>query len=140
MSTSLYDINVLEKNELDVKLRVIVTYQDMNDAGDDEDFFLQILWDEADTRFGGGGPLGDAISVDQILDEEFRWEHAGEYIAGVERLREHGVPADENPAYDAEPWDYEQLTWAEFRVTVTDPRWIAHLTPGMSWDTTSYPG
>lgn len=144
MSTDLYALKILEKTDLEVKLRVTVYYPGMDDAPDSENFFLQAFWDEADTRFGGGGPLGDAITVDQICDEDFRLDHAADYIAHVECLAAHNAPSDENPAYDTDDWyqgevtDNDALTWAEFRVTATDARWLAHLIPGQYWTTTAY--
>ena len=145
MSTDLYGIRVLAKEASTVTLKVFLVYYDWDHIPESKDFFLSVLWDEADTRFGGGGPLGDAITVPEICDEKFRLEHAGTYVAQVEKLGSANYPITDKKElatfyYERDgKWENEdKLAQVDFKITVTDPKWIAHLEPGMSWGTTSY--
>ena len=143
MSTDLYNIKVLEKTSVEVKLRVTIVYEDTWDTpnADAKGFFLMVLWDNV---WGYGerpnAPLGDAISIDDITSWEFRRDNETQFIAAVERLESHNFPVEDNPAYEADEWDYDQLPYTDYRLTVTDARWIAHVEPGQSWGTTAYEG
>lgn len=145
MSTDTYGIRVLGKEGATVTLKVFLVYYDWNTIPDTEDFFLSVLWDQADTRFDKGGPLGDTITVKQICSDDFRLEHAQEYIASVEVIGSKNYPIKDKT--DLETFYYERegrwkdedkLAQVDFKITVTDPKWIAHLEPGMSWGTTAY--
>ncbi|MEO5584314.1 MAG: hypothetical protein ABIQ75_02575 [Flavobacteriales bacterium] len=145
MSTDLYGIRVLAKEGPTVTLKVFLTYYDWDQIPYSKDFFLMVLWDEADTRFGGGGPLGDAITVPQICDEKFRLEHAGAYVESVDTIScaNYPITNKEHLAtfyYEREGrWENEdKLAQVDYKITVTDPKWIEHLEPGMSWGTTAY--
>ncbi|MEO7080568.1 MAG: hypothetical protein ABIY71_03535 [Flavobacteriales bacterium] len=145
MSTDLYGIRVLAKERSTVTLKVFLVYYDWDHIPDSKDFFLMVLWDEADTRFGGGGPLGDAITVPQICDEKFRLAHADTYVERIEKIGSANYPITNKEElatfyYEREGrWENEdKLAQVDFKITVTDPKWIAHVEPGMSWGTTAY--
>ena len=145
MSSDLYGIRVLAKEASTVTLKVFLVYYDWDHIPESKDFFLSVLWDEADTRFGGGGPLGDAITVPEICDEQFRLYHADAYVAKVEQIGSANYPITHKEKlstfyYERDgKWENEdKLAQVDFRITVTDPKWIEHLQPGMSWGTTSY--
>lgn len=145
MSTDLYGLRVLKKKEKEVTLQVFLLYYDWDTIPKSKDFFLSCFWDEADTRFGGGGPLGDAISVEEICSDEFRLENADKYIEEVKELSRLNYPiqpgADLATFYyerDGKWQDEDKLAQVTFLVKVTDPKWIEHLEVGMSWPTTSY--
>lgn len=145
MSSDLYGIRVLAKEASTVTLKVFLVYYDWDHIPASKDFFLSVLWDKADTRFGGGGPLGDAVTVDQICDDQFRLDHAGTYVASVEQIGSANYPITNKEKlstfyYERDgKWANEnKLAQVDFRITVTDPKWIEHLQPGMSWGSTSY--
>lgn len=145
MSTDLYGLRVLEKKESEVTLQVFLLYYDWDNIPDSKDFFLSCLWDEADTRFEGGGPLGDAISVEEICSEEFLLKNSDKYIESVETLSSLNYPikpgdVHETFYYEREgKWqDEDKLAQVTYLVRVTDPKWIQHLEIGMSWPTASY--
>lgn len=145
MSTDLYGIRVLAKKGPTVTLKVFLVYYDWDQIPDSKDFFLMVLWDKADTRFGGGGPLGDAITVSQICSESFRMAQAPAYVANVEKIGSANYPVTNREELstfyyeDEGRWENEdRLAQVDFLVTVTDPKWIEHLQPGMSWGSTAY--
>lgn len=145
MSTDLYGIRVLEKTDTQVKLKVFLVYYDWDYIPSSNDFFLMVLWDEADTRFDGGGALGDKVSVDEICDEAYRLKNADKFIKEIKTLESLNYPIEDLSQYatfyyerDGKWQDEDKLAQVDFLITVTDPKWIEHLKVGMSWATTAY--
>lgn len=144
MSTDLYRIRVLalDPEHRKVKLRVFLVYYDWSGVPTDPSFFFRILWDEADTRFGGGGPLGDEVSVEKYLDEEWVNDNTHHFVERVTRLSRRNDPMPEDkkpPTFIYSGFKEEDiLTQGDYEVIVTDPRWMAHLKVGQTWQTTSY--
>jgi hypothetical protein len=143
MSTDLYRIRVLDlsREQRRVTFRVFLVYYDWSGVPTDPSFFFRILWDEADARFGGGGPLGHEVTVDQFLDEKFVDQNTQRFVEKVKQLsyKDHTFPDGKAPTFVYESFkDEAKLTQGDFEVTVTDPRWIAHLKKGQTWQTTSY--
>lgn len=144
MSTDLYRIRVLalDKPARRVTFRVFLVYYDWSGVPTDPSFFMRILWDKADTRFGGGGPLGHEVSVDQFLDEKWVDANTQRFVERVTRTSLRNDP----PAKDKKPPTFvyenfteeEILTQGDYEVVVTDEKWIAHLAVDMTWQTTSY--
>ena len=152
MSTDLYGVRVLQLDPeaRRVRLRVFVVYYDTHGGyhqplPEDASFFFRVLWDEADARFGGGGSLGCAVSVEQICDDGFVDANAFRIIERIEQIeaRNHPVTDYSNLSdfyYErGGSWqDEEELVQADYDVWVTDARWLDHLWLGQSWGTTSY--
>ncbi len=152
MSTDLYGIRVLEvaPAEKRARLRVFVVYYDVaykshQPLPNDLSFFLRILWDKADTRFGGGGPLGDEVSVDDICDEGYVDRNARRFVERAVGLEARNYPVKDWSGFkdfyyeNNGKWvDEEKLVQADYDVFVTDPKYLAHLRKGLSWGTTSY--
>ena len=153
MSTDLYGIRGLHNwpEQKKVRLRVFVVYYDTQykhhePLPEDHSFFLRVLWDKADTRFGGGGPLGDKIDVDYILDESWVDAYTWHYIDRVECIQLRNYPLEEYAGmqdfyYERDgKWpDEEKLVQADYDVYVTDAAYIQHLHEGMAWGSTAYP-
>ncbi len=144
MSTDLYRVRVLDLDPTQNKVtfRVFLVYYDWSGVPTDPSFFFRILWDEADARFGGGGPLGEEVDVRHYLDEA--WVNANTYrfVERVTRLslRNDPLPPGKSPptfVYDGYS-NEDALTQGDYEVIVTDPRWLAHLKVGQTWQTTSY--
>lgn len=152
MSTDLYGVRVLAvaPDEARVRLRVFVVYYDTayeshQPLPEDPSFFLRVLWDEGDTRFGGGGPIGDEISVGQICDEAWVDQQTHRFVERLEQLDSRNHPVSDFSKYAdfyyerGGGWqDEDLLVQADYDVWVTDQRWLEHLDEGMSWGTTSY--
>lgn len=111
------------------------------------------------------GPLGEEITPDNIEDARWMRANAGRFIADValveelrapldeqaihrrieSALRERGLgPGDATWAQDKRAawnvfWrDPDNLPEALYRITVTDPRWLAHLAPDQTWRSAAY--
>jgi len=152
MSTDLYGIRVLEVEPEARRVRVLVfvVYYDTHGqyhqpVPEDISFFFRVLWDKADTRFGGGGSLGKEVDVDAYLDESFVDSNAWRFVERVEELEVRNFPVENWEGVSdfyyerGGAWvDEDKLVQADFDVFVTDARYIDHLTVGMSWGTTSY--
>lgn len=144
MSTDLYRVRVLalDPARRQVDLRVFLVYYDWSGVPTDPSFFFRVLWDESDTHGGGGGPLGDAVSVKEICDEEFVDANTQVYVERVIKLsrKNDPLPPGESPPtfVYSRFTDEEVLTQGDYEVIVTDPRWIAHLSVGQTWQTTAY--
>ena len=144
MSTDLYRVRVLDLDptQRKVTFRVFLVYYDWSGVPTDPSFFFRILWDEADARFGGGGPLGEEVDVRHYLDEAWVNENTQRFVERVTRLslRNDPLPAGKPPptfVYDGYS-NEDGLTQGDYEVIVTDARWIAHLKVGQTWQTTSY--
>lgn len=143
MSTDLYGVRVLNVDGANVKLQVFLVYYDWDFLPEGRPFFLRALWDTADTRFGEGGALGDAITVDNICDEHFVDTNAGRYIKSVHQVSTKNYPVSgDMPTFYYErngQWaDEDKLTQGIYNVVMTDPKWAEHLQEGMAWGTTAY--
>jgi hypothetical protein len=144
MSTDLYRVRVLklDPSARKVTFRVFLVYYDWEGVPTDASFFFRILWDEADTRFGKGGPLGNEVSVEQFLDEKWVDESTHRFIERVTRLSAKNLKFAKGKrpptfVYDSFK-DEESLTQGDYEVIVTDSRWLQHLHEGQTWQTTSY--
>ncbi len=111
------------------------------------------------------GPLGEAVEFDTSYDAEAVEEFADTYVKSSHAYHAVNVPFVEEAAHAAvdervlargigkgsEGWeDAWQDEWREWwqrpdgppyvtlRVEVTDPRWIAHLQPGRTFDTAAW--
>src|SRR5262249_35881098 len=151
----LYGVRViaLEPAERRVRLRVFVVYydtayKDHAPLPDDSSFFLRALWERVDTRFGGGGPLGDVITVDEGLNESWADRNTRQFVERFERLTTRNHPMADGDYATLMDFYYERggcwpgedrLVQADYDVWVTEPRWLQSLTFGDSWGTTSYP-
>ncbi len=152
MSTDLYGVRVLgiHPEERRVRLRVFVVYYDVRgeyhqSIPQDLSFFVRILWDKGDIRFGRGGPIGEEIDVQQLCDESFIDSNAHRFVERVEILETRNDPIDDYEGYHdfyyerGGCWqDEERLAQADYDLFVTDARYLEHLVLGMSWGTTSY--
>jgi hypothetical protein len=142
VSTDLYRIRVLDidPRQRKVRFRVFMVYYPW-DFPADPSFFLRILRDEADSESTGrGSPLAAEITLDQSLDEKWIDANTARFIEGVERVsfREHRFDG-EPPNFIYKSFaDEDRLTQGDFDVTVSDPRWLKHLFPGQTWQTTCY--
>src|SRR5262249_28267191 len=143
MSTDLYRVRVLDLDpaQRKVTFRVFLVYYDWEGVPTDPSFFFRILWDEADARFGGGGPLGHEVSVDQYLNEKWVDENTARFVERVTRLsiKNYPLKGKKPPTFIYDGFkDEDILTQGDYEVIVTDPRWLKHLKKGQTWQTTSY--
>lgn len=149
--TDLYGVRVLalDPSKRYVRLRAVVLYYDTSppyaDPPDDSSFFFRLLWEAA----RDGAPLGDLVTIDEILDESWVDANTRWFIESVERVAVHNHPfTAENVEQLAESGgrddDYRWLNedhhmHADYDVVVTDPRWLGQLELEDWWSTPSHP-
>ncbi len=145
--SALFKARVEKLDDQTAQIRLFIIHPDQTRFYLVKNFALQILWDAIDASKARGGasiPLAQAISTDRILDSSYVVAHQDDFIASVEYLSLKNYPrtVDFEAMSDKEfdqYWENEAgLPQALMEVTVTDPKWIAHLAPGMEWDTTAY--
>jgi hypothetical protein len=103
-----------------------------------------ITWEEADA-FALTLPLGRELAGRDHTDEVWNRANAGRFIScvGVVDRRHHNEMW--NDTNDAR-WDYPrhvdreevETAKATYLIAATNPCWLAHLYPGMEWDSTAY--
>ncbi|MGP3990142.1 WD40 repeat domain-containing protein [Streptomyces sp. 3N207] len=116
---------------------------------EDPGFFLSLLWESA---ADGGGPLGDFFTWREPENDGWLAVNTRWFVESVERVAVRNYPlSDQDWAHidtlqeegihqrdDGWP-DEGLLVQADYEVQVTDPRWLEHLWPGLSWETGYYP-
>ncbi|WBB59509.1 hypothetical protein O7599_28675 [Streptomyces sp. WMMC500] len=116
---------------------------------EDAGFFLSLLWESA---VGGGGSLGGFLTWREPENDGWLAVNARWFVENVEPVAvRHHPPPDELWEHVAalreegihqrdDGWpDEDRLVQADYEVQVTDPRWLEHLRPGLSWETGYYP-
>lgn len=121
MSTDLYSITVLALGDehVDLWVRILHRVEPISSA---LTFALRLLFDPIEQERVHDAPLAQEIDPQDIFDESFvhanarGFVRAATYLEPVTRGTREGT----------------------LRIEVTHPAWIAHLTQGMGWSTTSY--
>ncbi|GAA3659742.1 hypothetical protein GCM10022224_023940 [Nonomuraea antimicrobica] len=151
MSTDLYGVRVLalEPERRRVTFKVFVVYYDTHaktcpPLPDEPGFFLHVLWQQGRWEH----PLGEAITVDQIRNEEWVNIHSRWFIENIERTSTANYPPQDEDFERLYDFSYERpggwkdeelLVQADYDVQVTDPRWLEQLSVGDAWGTAAYP-
>lgn len=168
---TLWKAKVLALEENQVRLQIRQVHPDAGPFASTRQFALRLLHEQAlgfneDFQNVALGPLGDAISEDQVYDEDWMGGEAKNYVPEVSLIESSGPalsepevmnmllkkifphqdpkflsPADLQKVEKAysEFWSQEdQLPWATYLIRVSDPRWIAHLKKGQSWNSAAY--
>lgn len=76
--------------------------------------------------------------MENIQDRNFVIAQQSQIIAAVALLETANYPADSYPPGEVDWGDAATLPRAVLEITVTEPRWIAHLQAGMMWDSAAY--
>jgi hypothetical protein len=130
MATTLWNVMVTSLRACELRLDVTRAHEDAGAFPSDVVFALRLLYEQArrfdpDTMaFAPSGPLGEAVGEDDIYDDGWLGEHAGDYVAQV--TLESGGDAGAVGAV------------ARYRIAVTSPRWLAHLAGGQSRRSAAY--
>ncbi len=104
----------------------------------------RISWEEADALVLTF-PLGKELAGRNSTDEPWNRANVGRFISCVGVVNRRHNNEMWNGTSDLR-WDYprhverEEIETAKatYLIAVTDPRWLAHLAPGMEWDSTAY--
>jgi hypothetical protein len=161
--SELWNVEVLDRSEGAVRLRVTTAHPDAGVPQPSETFAIRLLA-EANMRAGPRG--GGGFSVEQMTNDAWVRRQATEVLDSLvvvdvrdapldeeeifrrigARLDEQGVPAggERREALLQEGWrdwwqDPENLPAATYEIAVTDPAWIERLQPGAQFGSTAYP-
>jgi len=143
VSSDLYTVAVESVTGAVARVRVTIVHPDIFVLPTSLTFGLQLLVDPVhDWLLGGalkGSPLASEVSVKQILNERWVRANARRFVASLELLStaHYPPPGYDDPAYE-DFWDGEERPGGSYHLTATEPKWLAHLSPGMGWETTSY--
>jgi len=145
--SALFKARVVKLDDATAQIRLYIVHPDQTRFYTSKNFILQLLWSAlrvAKAKRNKKRPLAQAISAEEILNRDYVLEHQDDFIETVECLELENYPrtidfeAMSDKEFD-QYWENEAgLPQALMEVTVTDPKWIAHLTPGMEWNTTAY--
>jgi WD40 repeat protein len=149
MSTDLYGVRILglDPAKRQATLRVFVVYYDVQikrhqPLPDDSSFFLRILTEPV--REGDGALC--AVLGRRKYDEAFVDSNAWRWVERVRRLEARNETISDWSAFhdfyyerDGRWSDEEKLVQADYELTVSDAKWLAHWKKGQSWGTASYP-
>jgi hypothetical protein len=127
VGSDLYEVEVLEKQDRTVTLRLEVIHPDSNYLSDNLGFALMILLEVVERE--AGAPLAAEVSFDDALDPGWLECYARGFIEDARFSVESGSVAAES----SQDWIRGRLT-----VAVTDPAWIAHLRPGAQFDSRAF--
>ena len=116
MST-LWNVAAEQVDDREAVLRVVRVHPDAGPFADDAPFALRMLH-EALIATDGPAPLGDAVHEDYALSERWASANAGRFVESV------SVDEDDDTAV--------------YRIRVSDPKWIAHLHPGLHWHSAAF--
>ncbi|MBN2531375.1 MAG: hypothetical protein JXB88_00715 [Spirochaetales bacterium] len=145
--SSLFRVRVLNVAECSAELRLFIIHPDQEKFYTSHTFALGILYDSLyseNKNIKKESALAKAVSMSDILDEEFMKQKSNKYIKNVNIKDENNYPVNINfdEMNDEEfdnYWDNEEgLPQATLVVTVTDPKCICNLEPGMEWETSAY--
>lgn len=127
MGSDLYKVKVVAKSDRTVKLRVEVVHPDSNYVSNNESFALMLLHEGA--RDTTNAPLAQEVSFEDTMDKGWLELYTRGFIESSAFQVESGSSEGQTPA----DWIKGTLT-----VTVTDPVWISHLTPGAEFDSRAF--
>src|SRR5690606_951896 len=154
MSTDLYGVRVLsvDPGELRVDFRVFVVYYDTAyrhhmPPPDDPGFFFFLLWEAPRLAPLKEGPQDGMPDIDSMLDFGWTERNAHRYVSRVERTADRNHPPTEEQWERLHDFYYERdggwkdedlLVSFDYRVHVTDRRWLEPLRAGDAWGTTMF--
>jgi len=143
MSTSLISIEISGKKGKEVLLKIKIINPAEYYFYAKKNFALQILWEPVQIFDKPDCAMAKSISVDQITDETWVLENENKYIADIIIMSTKNYPSDpELESLNRKQFDEFRekngIPEAEFRIAVTEDKWIEHIQPGMKWESTSY--
>jgi hypothetical protein len=170
MGTTLWHVEVAKQARDTVRLAVRVADADAGPFETTDAFVLRMLYEPAtglDHKYQpiAFGPLGDAITEDQIYDDDWLAQHGGEFLKSVEltnvvngdvdrassQARIEKALVAEGKKRRSKGWDAlvlermkrfwsdpKNLPSAVYVIQATDEKWLAHLKPGQKWNSAAF--
>jgi hypothetical protein len=137
--SQLYNVTVTDLSTTIVGLELKIVHPDAGLHVNDDyttAFALRLLYEpafeldlEGEDPFAtkAAGALGNAFTYEDQLSESWCKEHASEYIESAVMTVPENLP--EMPPVG---------TKAMFKIIVTNPKWLEHLSVGQKWDSAAY--
>jgi len=129
VATTLWTVHIEALAGAELRAAVERAHEDAGAFPHDRVFALRLLCEQVSKLDDSGefvptGPLGAAVSEDDIYDDDWLQTHAADYIGDVS--------VDLPEAADAVG------AVARYAVTATSPRWLEHLHSGQSWRSAAF--
>jgi hypothetical protein len=129
--STLFNVEVGESSGTRVQLTLVSAHPDAGPFGTDDVFALRVLHEPAfeldeNLEYKGLCPLGEAVTYDEVMDDDWAKENASRFVASVEV-----EPADL-------PVEVPTGTVAEYDIEVTDQKWLEHLEAGQTWHSAAF--
>lgn len=141
MSSATLLVKALAKDGALVTVELVMAHPDSRRFCFERNCALQILWDRANPRVYGRSPLGDEVTVDDILEPAWLVANAERFIESVELVTTTNYPLEDG--ITAGDFPLENRPTAVVTIRVTDAKWVAHFAIGDDWqaapfDATAY--
>ncbi len=130
-------VQALQLQGTEVMLQITIVHVDEDSFCLEPNCVLQMLWQAGGPWNPSEVPLHAEMSVGQLLDPAWLLANTARFIASVKPVGGDRQPASSGEAAaDASRGSGQPSAAA--KVVVTDPRWLAHIEPGQSWDSAPY--
>ena len=135
--SELWSATVLAKKNTTIEIELRQVHADAGPFPRGPVFALRLLFDEAreldeNYRARPCGPLAEAITFDELLDDDTARRRVSEFIREVE------IDVVRPSRDGAALTDGRLPGLARYRIEVTAPSWIAHLRYGQCWDSAAF--
>ena len=138
MATPNFQVKAISKEAAQVRLIVWLVNSDVDYFPENEAFGLQLLWDALPVKQRSSYPLAN-ITEAQISDFAWLQAHATEFVDQFSYAAFKHFPVAkkveslDEKMYQAFWADLAKVPRAEIEMTLTDPKWAAHIAPDMAW-------
>lgn len=144
----LWNVTVVEKNNRTIHLKITAISPDSGFLADDPVFLMALLTEQAYQQNSAGiwepiAPLGKAFTYQNSYTISILSEHYRDYIESYQIRSAQDLSLDKrarrltgSSARNKYIWDQE---WAAlYQVTVSDSKWIEHLSEGDQFDSAAW--
>ena len=138
-----FSVKAIDVKDTTVRIGVWITEPQQSIFYDESNVALQLLWDAKPSDKRKKEPLGKEISADNILDPAWVPANEAQYISSVSIPLTKNYPVSgehaglEGKALEKFWATKKNLPYAEYEISVTDPKWIAHISKGQEWSSSA---
>lgn len=138
----LWYVVVREKQNTTIKIEVNSFHPDAGAPPDNPVFLMQLLIQTAytlddDSNWIPSSPLGKMFQKDQTDDVSFFKNHYKNYIQSYRICSARDLAEGEEVDPD-DPYDYEEEWEVVYELTITDSKWIEHLSKDESFESAAW--
>lgn len=136
--SELYHVQCVKKENNEVILKVYIVHADESEFYAKKNFALQLIWQPANPYLGVDFPIGKEISFEQFMDVEWINKHCKEFIRSVEITAIKNYPVPDGLSFKNAMERLNELPMAEFKIIVTDMKWLDQIESGQVWKSAAY--